>query len=111
MITTIPIAIKLICNSLILSMSTMLSGRHGRIAQPDSLLDLHRHHSRYAPFLHGNADQLVRHFHRDFVVADKDKLGLARHFAHKIAKTVSIAVVERGIHLVQEAKRGWIELK
>ena len=89
----------------------MLSGRHGRIAQPDCLLDFHRHYSRYPPFLHGNANQLVRHFHGDFVVADKDKLGLARHFAHKITKTVSIAVVERGVHLVQETKRGRIELK
>ena len=89
----------------------MPSGRHGRVAQPDSLLDLHRNHSRHALFLHGDAYQLVRHFHRDFVVADKDKLGLARHFAHKIAKTFGIAVVERGIHLIQQTKRGGVELK
>ena len=106
-----PIAIKLICSSLMLFKSTILSVRHDRVAQSDSLFNFHRHHARYALFLHGDSDQLLRHLHCNFVVADEDKLGLTRHFAHKVAETFSVTVVEGGVHLIQKAKRSGVELK
>ena len=37
-------------------------------------LHVHRHDARDALLLHGDADQLLGHFHRDLVVADEQEL-------------------------------------
>ena len=57
--------------------------------------------SRYAWFLHGNADQLSRHFHGDLVVRDEYELHLFGHRANDFAEAIDICVVQRCIDLVQ----------
>jgi hypothetical protein len=45
----------------------------------DRGLHVHRHDARDALLLHGHADQLLGHFHRDLVVADEEELRALAH--------------------------------
>lgn len=72
-------------------------------------LDIDVNDARDARFLHGDAYQLLRHFHRYFIMADEQKLRMLRHFFHHIAESLSITVVERRIDLVHEAERRGIK--
>ena len=46
----------------------------GRIAHLQGFFDIHFHHARHAAFLHGDADQLFGHFHRDFIMGNEQEL-------------------------------------
>ena len=72
-------------------------------------LDIDVNDARDARFLHGDAYQLLRHFHRYFIMADEQKLCMFRHFFHHIAESLGIAVVERRINLIHEAEWCGIE--
>ena len=47
-------------------------------ARPTRGFHVHRHDARHALLLHGHADQLLGHFHRDLVVADEQELRALR---------------------------------
>jgi len=46
----------------------------GSIAHLQGFFDIHFHHARHAAFLHGDADQLFGHFHRDFIMGNEQEL-------------------------------------
>ena len=75
------------------------------------LLDIDCHHLRHALFLHGHAHQLLRQLHGDLVVADEEELGVLRHFLDQRAQPFGIGVIQRRVHLVQQAERRRIELE
>ena len=62
-------------------------------------------------FLHGHADQLLGHFHGDLVVADEQELGFLAHAGHQLGVALGVGVVQRRVHLVQQAKRRGVELE
>jgi len=49
-------------------------GHLSRIPHLQSFLDIHFHHTRNTGFLHGDADQLLGHFHRDFIMGNEQEL-------------------------------------
>src|SRR5712692_6205393 len=88
-----------------LTLSSYLAGKlHRR-------LDVHLDDVRNARLGHGHADELAGELHRDLVVGDEDELRLARHLAHEVAEALGVGIVERGIHLVEEAEGRRVELE
>ena len=61
--------------------------------------------------LHRHTNQLLGHFHGDFVVTDEQELGATAHARHQLGVALGVGVVQRRVHLVEQAKRGRIELK
>src|SRR6187399_2712723 len=49
------------------------AGRRSCVGHGHGGLHVHRHDARNALFLHGHADQLLGHLHRDLVVADEEE--------------------------------------
>src|SRR5438094_9710800 len=47
--------------------------------------------------------------HRLLVVSDEDELGKSAHFVDHLVETIDIRVIQRGVHLIEEAK--WIGLR
>jgi hypothetical protein len=85
--------------------------RHAQAAVAQRLFDIDFHHARHALLLHGDADQLLRHFHGDLVVRNEDELGLRRHALDHLAEAHGVRVVERRIDLVEHAERRRIEVE
>ena len=61
--------------------------------------------------MHGHANQLLRHLHRNLVVTDEQKLGFFAHALDQFGVPLCVRVVQGGVHLVQQTKRCWVELK
>ena len=61
--------------------------------------------------MHGDAHQLIAHFHRDLVVGNKNKLHGARHFFHHVGVTLHIGIIERRINLIQQTERCGIQVE
>ena len=80
-----------------------------RLSHFQCLLDVYGNNPRYAFFLHGYADQLLRHFHGQAVVGDVEELGLRRHFFDQVAKTRGVGIVQRSVDFVQKAERSGVE--
>jgi len=51
------------------------------------------------------------HFHGDLVVRDEDELRFLGHRRHHLRVTFRVCVVQRRIHLVQQAERRRIQLE
>src|SRR5436190_5020209 len=66
-------------------------------------VDLHQ--ARHARLAHGHAAELRRRFHGALVVRDHDELHLARHLLHHLAEAPDVGLVERRVHLVEQAER------
>ena len=47
--------------------------------------------------------QVMHHFHGDLVMRDDEKLHLCRHVAHEITETARVLVIQRRVHLIQQA--------
>jgi hypothetical protein len=56
-------------------------GHLSRIPHLQGFFDIHFDHARNAGFLHGDADQLLGHFHRDFIMGNKQELRVAPTFS------------------------------
>src|SRR5262245_26193513 len=56
-------------------------------------LHIHRDDPGHALLLHGDADQLTGHFHRDLVVRDEQELGLLSHLLDHAAKAFGVGIV------------------
>ena len=61
--------------------------------------------------MHGHADELLGHFHGNFVVADEQELGLSAHARDQARVTLGIGIVQRRVDFVKQAKRSRVELK
>src|SRR5690606_1271410 len=85
----------------------------GRELLPDAqrLIDVDGYDPRDARLGHGDADELLCHFHRDLVVADEKELRLRRHPLHEVAEPLRVGVVERSVDLVEQAEGRRIELE
>ncbi len=74
-------------------------------------LHVHRHDARHTLLLHGHADELLRHLHRDLVVADEEELRFLGHGAHQSGVALGVGVVQWCVHLVEQAERRGVELE
>ena len=61
--------------------------------------------------LHGHADELLGHFHGDFVVADEQELRLFGHRGHQLGVALGVGVIQRRVHLVEQAKRRGVQVE
>ena len=71
----------------------------------DSFIEIHGNQPGHARLLHCDAGELAREFHGHLVMRDKYKLHLVRHVPDDVTETPDVGVVQRGIHLVENAKR------
>src|SRR5262247_189799 len=69
------------------------------------LAETYSNDSRDARFLHSHAIDGVRRLHRSGVVCDNDELRLVLELRQQAHITPGVGVVERGVHLVQQAER------
>src|SRR5579864_6377153 len=65
----------------------------------------HRNQLRYPRFLHGHAIQHGSDAHGFLAVGDEHKLRLDAHFFDQVGKAADVGLVQRGVHLVQDAER------
>src|SRR5688572_18821606 len=75
------------------------------------LIDVDGDDARYARLGHRHADELLGHLHRDLVVADEEELGLRGHALDEVAEATGVRVVQRRVHLVEQAERRRVELE
>ena len=59
---------------------------------------------RYARFLHRDAVESLRRFHRPLVVSDDDELGFDRHLLNQTGKTDGVGLIERRVDFVEDAE-------
>src|SRR6476646_4288957 len=74
-------------------------------------VDVDGDHSGHAGLVHRHAGELMHRLHRRLVVSDDDELNASRHLAHDLRETTDVRIVERRIHLVEQAERRRIELE
>src|SRR5690606_13717215 len=70
---------------------------------------VHGHQARHARLAHGHAGQLVRGFHGRLVVGDEQELYLFARLADHRGETADVGLVQRRVHLVQQAERRRVE--
>src|SRR5688572_12144091 len=75
------------------------------------LIDVDGDDARYARLGHRHADELLGHLHRDLVVADEEELGLRGHALDEVAEATGVRVVQRRVHLVEQAERRRVQLE
>ena len=78
---------------------------HGKFGQ------LLREHSRNAISLHGDAIDRIGVCHRHVVVRDDDELCLLRERLEDLAEAHDIRLIQRGVHLIEQAERRRIRLQ
>src|SRR5690606_9984328 len=100
-ISTMPRTISPICKSLIsLLRREDADGTSSCLgSQLDGRIDVYRHDTRNALFLHGHADQMLGHLHRDLVVRDEQELRLLAHGADQIGIALGVGIVQGSVHL------------
>src|SRR6185369_772497 len=74
-------------------------------------VDVHCDHSGHTGLVHRHSGELMHGLHGRLVVSDDHELNASGHLAHDLRETTDVRVVERCVHLVEQAERGRIELE
>jgi len=72
---------------------------------PLDLFELDGYSLGYAGLLHGDTIKHVGNAHGDLVVGDNEELGVFGEFFQDMGKSVDVALVQGGVHLIEDAER------
>ena len=70
-----------------------------------SLFDVYSDYAGDAGFVHGDTEQLVRHFHRNLIMSDENELHGLRHLFNEIGIAPYVRIIEWRINLVEHTER------
>ena len=68
------------------------------------LFDIHIHRLGYTRLLHGDAVEVIDHFHGALVVGDHNKLRQRRNAAYHFTEAAHIGFVEWRVHLIEQTE-------
>src|ERR1700688_4024461 len=88
-----------------------MTGLRSDCRQLHGLVDIDGDQPRNTGLDHGYADELRGQLHRDLVVGNEYELHAARHLPNDLAVASDVVLIERCIHLIQQAERRRIQIE
>src|ERR1700691_5510368 len=79
--------------------------------EANGLINVDAHQARDARLAHGDTDKLRGKLHRRLVVRDDDELNARGHLADDIAEAPDVVLIERRVHLVEQAEGCRVQIK